>query len=844
MRRTQSLGESPVVDLAHPIPPWQVHPPIALAAEFLAAVQSYLPQPAGDRPTNDGAGKWAAQILWQRGVRSPAAVHAFLDLSQYVPCSAFAFGDEMEWAMARLKQAYMEGEAIAIWGDFDADGVTATSVLWEGLGQFFRQEDTLHYVIPNRFTDSHGLAIAGIEQLAAQGCQLIVTCDTGSTNLPEIERANALGIDVIVTDHHTLPDTRPPVVALINPRALPPEHPLATLSGVAVAYKLIEALYETLPEVPSQPLESLLDLVAIGLIADLVELRGDCRYLAKRGIQQLRQNSRANPPRPGVSKLLELCQRSGDRPTDISFGIGPRINAISRIHGDARFGVELLTSHDVAHCQALALETELANTRRKALQRDVLQQVETRLQEMDLSTTYAIVLADSQWSPGVLGLVAGQIAQTYGRPTILLNTEGAIARGSARSVNRLDLYRLVKGQDALLLSFGGHPFAAGLSLLPENIPLFSEALNRQLRQEQLGLGLMGAAPVEANLQVTVADLGQALFRELSLLEPYGMGNPAPQLLIRNCWFDRAWHKNLKDAQDKTVRYIRTTFEIWDDTGAKFAGVWWGHYKDELPSGRCEAIAELDYNPYKAEHSNDRNGYEIRLIAVRPADPSVAFLGSPAAGRANWIVDWRSPSPPLLDPPPLEMRLCPSRWAEFRPWFRQALQDGRMLAIAYKAPATPPPTDIWRDLVGIAKYLSRTGKAVRRVQLLNKLGIGDRALQLGFQSLAPLGFHISLRDVNGEGHLQIDYTAPTQAEKTGGAIAIPPGDLDPTTTAAVHRFLDAVYEEKFRRHYFATVPLTTIQAMAAFVQDTASENPQDPPSSETVNHDGSSVDAPT
>ena len=452
-----------------------------------------------------------------------------------------------------------------------------------------------------------------------------------------------------------------------------------------------------------------------------------------------------------------------------------------------------------------------------------MQQVETRLQELDLSTTYAIVLADTQWSPGVLGLVAGQIAQTYGRPTILLNTAGAIARGSARSVNQLDLYRLVKGQEALLLSFGGHPFAAGLSLLPENIPLFSEALNRQLRQEQLGLGLMGAAPLEASLQVTVADLGQALFRELSLLEPYGMGNPVPQLLIRNCWFKQAWHKNLKDAQDKTVRYIRTTFEIWDDTGAKFTGVWWGHYKDELPAGRCDAIAELDYNPYKAEHSSDRNGYEIRLIAVRPADPTVAFLASPGAAQANWIVDWRSPNPSPLDPPPLEMRHCPSRWTEFRPWFRQALREGRMLAIAYQAPATPPPPEIWRDLVGIAKYLSRTGKAVRRVQLLHKLGIGDRALQLGFQSLAPLDFHISLRDVDGEGHLQIGYTDATQGEKTGGAIAPPSKDLAPTTTAAIHRFCEAVYEEQFRRHYFATVPLATIQAMAAFSQDIVSED---------------------
>jgi len=260
-----------------------------------------------------------------------------------------------------------------------------------------------------------------LDYLRSQGTRVIVTCDTGSTNLDEIAYATGLGIDIIITDHHTLPEDRPAVISIINPRYFAENHPLYHLSGVAVAYKLVEAMYLSLPDVPTQSIETLLDLVAIGLIADLVQLQGDCRYLAQKGLQILQQQTK-NPTRPGIAQLLTLCQRNGDRPTDISFGIGPRINAISRIHGDARYGVELLTCCDPERAQTLAQETELANSRRKAIQRDVVKSVQQKLAFLDLSTTSVIVLADEQWQSGILGLVASQIAQEYGRPTILLCT--------------------------------------------------------------------------------------------------------------------------------------------------------------------------------------------------------------------------------------------------------------------------------------------------------------------------------------------------------------------------------------------------------------------------------------
>ena len=740
-------------------------------------------------------GNFAAQLFWQRDIKSEEKLAAFIDYQLYQSADFQEFGQEMNVAVQRLITAGKKGEKISIWGDFDADGITATAVLWDGLGEFFQQYRQLSYYIPNRLTESHGLNKPGIDILAAQGCQLIVTCDTGSTNIAEIIYAQSLGIDVIVTDHHTLPSERPPVVAIINPRYLAKEHPLYHLSGVAVAYKLVEALYISLPDIPAHPLTDLLDLVAVGLIADLVQLSGDCRYLAQLGIQQLHTDYQKLPTarrRPGVGKLLELCQKSGDRPTDISFGLGPRINAVSRIHGDASFCVELLTSRDMQRCQQLAEETELANSRRKSLQKDVQAQVTKKLNQLDLSTTSVIVLEDPQWAGGVLGLVAGQIAQETGRPTILLNTEAkenktdsspSFARGSARSINSVDLYQLVQEQAHLLHRFGGHPFAAGLSLLVENIPLFTAAINQKLRQSLGGINL--TPTVQANLVVTVADLGKDLFLELKLLEPCGMGNPIPKLLIKNCWFENSWHRNEQDLKGNKIQYIKTDFNIRDDsTNNPFPGIWWGHYKEELPIGKCDCIAEIDFNSFKKR-------YEIRLVAVRSHTETELKTQNSAM-----ILDWRNqedlgelkPEKSLLI-----MKDCPTNWDNLRLWWKQSLNQQKQLVIAWRKPQNQTPRDVLVTLVGIAKYLGRTNQLVTRVQILEKLGISDQSLYLGFQALKYLGFIVQRQNH----HLQISWDFKYYQK---------PADY------AISQFLAAVREEQFQRDYFSHVPLSIIVAM--------------------------------
>ncbi len=735
--------------------------------------------------------KYCAQLLWQRNIRDLSKLPGFLDSRSYQPTSASAFGKEMTWAIARLIQARNQAEKVTIWGDFDADGITSTSVLWDGLGQFFPQQLQLDYYIPNRMTESHGLNCSGIDKLNSTGTKLIVTCDTGSTNLEEIAYASSLGIDIIVTDHHTLPDQRPEVTAIINPRYFASDHPLYNLSGVAVAYKLVEGLYDALPDIPRQPIENLLDLVAIGLIADLVELKGDCRYLAQVGIKQLRKQT--NPQtmtRPGVAKLLEFCKRNGDRPTDISFGLGPRINAVSRIHGDASFCVELLTSQEQQKCQHLAEEAELANTRRKSLQKDTIKQVTKKLEQLDLSTTSVIVLEDPQWQGGVLGLAAGQIAQEYGRPTVLLSSGGSnnddMARGSARSVNGIDLYQLVKSQSDLLHRFGGHPFAAGLSLPMANLDLLREGMNQQLRQQTDISELI--PQVDIDLVVTVADLGQDLFDELRQLEPYGMGNPIPKLLIENCWFKNAWNKNIQDRRGKKIQYIKTTFNIWDDTSSQgFPGLWWGHYKDEIPvTGKCNAIAELDFNTFSKR-------YEIRLIALSSVAEN--SLWNSDLELNHQLIDRRS-NPIELDnlTIPLEqaqlLQNCPESWSVLRHQYQQAKSGDRSLVLAYEPELTADAIAIWQQLVGIIKYLVRTQKPVTKLAIRTKLNLSDRSFYLGLKALYQFGFQHQIEED------KYRFSPTENIQK-----------IEPQL--ALNNFLSAVKEEKFQQQYFHQVPLPTI-----------------------------------
>ena len=808
---------------------------------FLDAVKKYTP---------NSSGMYGAQLLWQRGIKEVEELRAFMQPEFYQPASTKEFGAELTFALERIKQAILlcnakaiaNSEKITIWGDFDADGITSTTVLWSGLQEFLAEDrkDTLNYYIPNRFTESHGLNCPGIAKLAKAGTKLIITCDTGSTNITEIAYAQELGIDVIITDHHTLPPERPPVIAILNPRYFPPSHQLANLSGVAVAYKLIEALYEFLPNLPQNPVTDLLDLVAIGLVADLVQLTGDCRYLAQLGIKQLAQTKRL-----GLKKLLDYCKKSGDRPTDISFGIAPRLNAVSRIHEDTGVLVEFLTSTDQNRVDKLGELVELANARRKALEKDTIAQVKKKITSLDLSTIQVIVLADSQWQVGILGLVAGRIAQEYGKPTILLHTEElpiaplfaaptpdsekinpindnfeALARGSARSFGGIDLYELVASQAHLLHNFGGHPFAAGLSLPVANMPIFTAGINQQLRQKidlNSNFNLINDSRNQPDLVVTVAELGLELYQELKLLEPCGMGNPTPKLLIKNCRFNSIRNANISDIKSKKVAYLKTEFNISDDSDKTgFPGVWWGHGKDELPQEidinekdtllqpNIQAIVKLDYNNYQ-------KCTQVEIITIftsseTTVEATVEILNNSALNsqtKSIQILDYRSSNAPVsslspVPPSPLKITDIPRSWDELQGWFHQAQQEQRPLAIAYPALPNLSPLETWEKLLGISKYLSRTGEIVTLDKIQQALGLSNQSLALGLTAIAAWGFKVN--------YLQEKIKISWEAN-------ISPSQVSNTQNSnSINKFLNAVAEEQFRQQYFYQVSLKTMEAV--------------------------------
>lgn len=761
---------------------WQRTSDDLAPADFVTAVQAM----------DTEAGNYTAQLLWQRGYRDISELSGFFDPGIYTPTSALAF-PEMAAALARLQQAQERQEKVAIWGDFDADGVTATAVLWQGLGQFFRPPTHLTYYIPNRLKESHGLSKAGLENLAQAGCQLIITCDTGSSDAAEIAYAQTLGMDVIVTDHHTLPSGPLGAAALINSRQFPPEHPLRHLSGVAVAYKLVEALYQIWPDQVREPLEHLLDLVAIGLIADLVELRQDCRYLAQRGIAQLQKSQR-----PGIRLLLERCKTKGDRATDIGFGIGPRINAVSRIYGDAGLVVDLLTSEDETRCRNLVQQVELANDRRKALQKEVFEDACAQVERLDLSTTRVIILINSQWPAGVLGLVAGQLTQEYGRPVILLNGDGedpetAMAMGSARSYGGIDLYDLFHSHDHLLDRYGGHPFAAGLRLLARNIPLLQAALNQSLG-ETFDDANFGEKVIAIDLEVQVQELNKALFRELYLLEPYGMGNPVPKLLLKNVTLTNIRQQNIKDSRGKKQNYSFTTFEF-DRRAAKldnFDGIAWNCKAVDLPRGSCDVVIELGVQA-------KRQIYQARLIDIHP---SQTLEVTTATDPLDWVWDYRQKTLPKLKIPVLMMRQCPQSWQEWRHWFQRAQSENLPLVLAYPPPQYADPEHTWKIFIGTIKYLSHHHEPVRRSELKLRLNLGDRSLDMGLRVLLALGVSIETeRDLTPGDDQEMTYR-----------LTWPQAPIHHTNVraTALEHFFEALREEQFRYRYFGSIPLDTLK----------------------------------
>ena len=457
-----------------------------------------------------------ARVLAARGYDTPEKAAAFLKTNTSLLYDPFQLKD-MDRAAARLEQGIVSGETICVYGDYDVDGITATCLLTAYLME--RGARVLPYV-PNRLTEGYSLNRAAIDLLAGRGVTLIVTVDCGITNVEETDYARTLGMDVIITDHHECKEQLPRAAAVVNPHRPDCDYPFTSLAGVGVALKLVLAM--TPPEQRSRQLRACSDLAAIGTVADVMDLRGENRAIVALGLEQL--NTRC---RPGLAALIREAGQEHKNLTagTISFSLAPRINASGRM-GCPELAVELLLTRDPLQAELLARQLCALNRDRQEVELAICQQCEEYLERNPAFARDVIVLASPSWHQGVVGIVASRLAEHYQAPTFMICLEGDRGKGSCRSWGNFNLFQALEQCSDLLESFGGHELAAGFTIHKEQIPAF--------RQKMAGLARAWRENHPSDTALTVDVLlpdTRLLSREnvqtLELLEPHGVGNPAP-----------------------------------------------------------------------------------------------------------------------------------------------------------------------------------------------------------------------------------------------------------------------------------------------------------------------------
>lgn len=675
-----------------------------------------------------------AQTLLRRGIHSPVAAEAFL-YPEKNPSSQFP---DIEQAVDLINLAIRNGERICVWGDFDVDGQTSTALLVQTLQML---NANVIYYVPVRGKESHGVHIESLKPIIENGAKLLLTCDTGITAHEAIDYADTHGLTVIVTDHHDLGETLPNAKAIINPKLLPEDHPLRNLAGVGVAYKLAEAL---LIENQKSEIGNLLDLVALGLIADVALLQSETRSLAKQGIEQLRNTNRI-----GLRVIAELAGASFDSLTEetIGFTFSPRLNALGRL-GDANPAVELLITKDTARARVLATQIEGLNAQRRMLTKQVTDAAEAQLKENpDLLNQPAIILSHPNWPGGVVGIVANKLVERYHKPAILFNeSEDGILRGSARSIEGLHITEAITTQKDLLFGFGGHPMAAGMALQKDNLSAFRKGLGKAI-EKQLGDLVFEEPTLQIDAWLGLSDLNLDLADSLELLAPFGAGNPELTLATRNV--------TLKSAigLGKTKEHLRLNVE--DENGEIGNLLWWSGAGEELPPNdtKFDIAYTLRATSYRGQPQVTLQFKEFRVTGQRPAEVRESKLEirdmrlnavsfEKLSGETMiWAegVDKAKGKPrfELTQADELTIYTIPPSPADLR----KALVNVKPKAVNVFGfvPTEQKPDEFLKHLAGLCKFVlnQRHGKTTVS-ELAAAVAARESAIQLGLQWLAASG----------------------------------------------------------------------------------------------------------
>jgi len=541
-----------------------------------------------------GGPGFLAEALIRRGLTDPAQLNAFLDYRAYSPTSPLELPD-LGLAADRLEVALRRNQRIGVWGDFDVDGQTATTILVHALQSLGGQ---VRYYIPVRARDSHGMALPALQTFIAQGLDLIVTCDTGATAHEAAAYARTRQVDLLITDHHTLSAELPTALALVNPQRLNAPSALSALCGAGVAYKLVEELYRRAGR--ASEADALLDLVALGTVADLARLTGDNRSLVQRGLDLLR-----GAPRPAFQAMLELAEVSIAQFSEeqISFTLAPRLNALGRLE-DANPAVPFFLSPTLAAARPMASHLEALNARRKLLCDQVFQAAQAQLaRDSALLQRSVLLLSHASWPAGVLGIVASRMVEIYHRPVILLTTPpGELARGSARSIEGIHITQAIAAAGPLLAGFGGHPMAAGVSLEPANLAKFHRAVDQAVAAQSHGERPVRNLIIDSYLPLENITLD--LVKAMDRLAPFGPGNP-PLVLA-----SRSLSLLGQSAVGKTGDHLQMLVEDAGNTTRKV--IWWQGAGLPQPEGRFDLAYTVRANNYRGQP-----GIQVEWIAFRP-----------------------------------------------------------------------------------------------------------------------------------------------------------------------------------------------------------------------------------
>ncbi|HWQ61224.1 MAG TPA: single-stranded-DNA-specific exonuclease RecJ [Negativicutes bacterium] len=487
--------------MARPGKKWRVVPACAELAERLARELGVSPV--------------VAQVLVNRGLGDDAAARRFLHGgAETLPDPYLMLG--MEQAVVRIGEAVATGQRITVYGDYDVDGITATALLYRVL---VRLGGAVDYYVPERQSEGYGLNAAALEALYRKGTRLMVTVDCGISAVAEVA-ALAGRIDVIVTDHHQPPEVLPAAHAILNPKQDGCPYPDKNLAGVGVAYKLCQALWQRL-QGDGEPFTAYLDLVAVGTVADIVSLTGENRILVKLGLARLAATENA-----GLRALMKEAGLAADKLDTgrVGFVIAPRLNAAGRLR-HASAGVELLITEDGDRAAELAADLEQENSRRQTVEKELLAAADEMLAGSDPAAQKVLVLAGADWHPGVIGIVASRLLDRYYRPVVMISVRDEIGKGSCRSIPGFDIYRALEQCADLLVQFGGHRYAAGLTVEAANIDALRERLNVVAAATLSDDDFQPVLDIDSC--VALAEVDAALVEQLACLAPHGMGNPCP-----------------------------------------------------------------------------------------------------------------------------------------------------------------------------------------------------------------------------------------------------------------------------------------------------------------------------